>query len=223
MRLPALNENSKSFTTLFLDIRRAQSFLCGSDQPRMEGKFKSKCGCINHDIFSNSVEHIILRKTSLVAHRLSYKSLFEKNLINKRAKNVCSACLAVSKDCSSSNTVCITNSSLENIPEEDETIPEDNTDYSADNYVEILKNIENISNVLQGSYTTLHDILASKVDPISCPSGDIYNTIDNIQKVGICTWRIREGLPVPLGICIYAQQLAILYPSLLHHYNVRRI
>ena len=38
-----------------------------------------------------------------------------------------------------------------------------------------------------GSYTTLHDILASKVDPISCPSGDIYNTIDNIQKVGICT------------------------------------
>ena len=74
-----------------------------------------------------------------------------------------------------------------------------------------------------GSYTTLHDIVASKVDPISCPSGDIYNTIDNIQKVGICTWKIREGLPVPLGICIYAQQLAILYPSLLHHYNVRRI
>ena len=67
------------------------------------------------------------------------------------------------------------------------------------------------------------DILASKVDPISCPSGDIHNTIDNNQKVGMCTWRIREGLTVPLSICVYAQQLAILYPSLLHHYNVRRI
>ena len=91
--------------------------MLGSDLLRTEGKFKSKCGCINHDIFSNSVEHIILRKISLVAHRLSYKSLLEKNLINKRAKNVCLACLAVGKDCSSSNTVCITNISLENILE----------------------------------------------------------------------------------------------------------
>ena len=218
--------------------------------------------------------------------------------------------------------VCITNISLKNIPEEDETTPEDNTDLSADNHVEIMKNIKNFSNFLQGkvwvslpteisnkltslagklgqtinrqtfedsqqvsgeyknfsylnnidahywlskrnsvlisflenltgvsindkrtkklnafsqlieqvlytrnlnivtpfsfkrnlvmysvtnsktavklqsswessgSYTTVHDILASKVDPISCPIGDIHNTIDNNQKVGICAWRI---------------------------------
>ena len=52
-----------------------------------------------------------------------------------------------------------------------------------------------------GSYTTAHDIFASKVDHISCPSGDIHNTIDNNQKDGICTWRIREGSTVPLSIC----------------------
>ena len=52
-----------------------------------------------------------------------------------------------------------------------------------------------------GSYTTVHDILASKVDPISCPSEDIHNTIGNNQKVGMCTWRIREGSTIPLSIC----------------------
>ena len=52
-----------------------------------------------------------------------------------------------------------------------------------------------------GSYTTIHDILASKVDPISCCSGDIHNAIDNNQKVGMCTWRICEGSTVPLSIC----------------------
>ena len=52
-----------------------------------------------------------------------------------------------------------------------------------------------------GSYTTAHDIFASKVDHISCPSGDIHNTVDNNQKDGICTWRIREGSTVPLSIC----------------------
>ena len=52
-----------------------------------------------------------------------------------------------------------------------------------------------------GSYTTIHDILASKVDPISCRSGDIHNAIDNNQKVGMCTWRICEGSTVPLSIC----------------------
>ena len=46
--------------------------------------------------------------------------------------------------------VCITNISIQSIPEENETIPEDNTDLSADNYVEIMKNIKNISNFLQG-------------------------------------------------------------------------
>ena len=31
--------------------------------------------------------------------------------------------------------------------------------------------------------------------------GDLHTTIDNNQKVGICTWKIREGLTVPLSIC----------------------
>ena len=121
----------------------------------MEGKFKSKCGCINHDIFSNSVEHIILRKTS---------------------SNVCSACLAVGKGCSSSNMVCITNSSLENIPEEDETIPEDNTDLSANNYVEIIKNIENISNFLQGKdWVSLPTEICNKLTSLAGTIGQTIN------------------------------------------------
>ena len=45
---------------------------------------------------------------------------------------------------------CITNISLENIPEEDDTIPEDNTDLTTNNYVEIMKNIKIISNFLEG-------------------------------------------------------------------------
>ena len=96
------------------------------------------------------MEHIILTKTSSVSHSLSYKNLIERKLINSREKYVCSACLAVGKDCSRSNMVCITNISIQSIPEENETIPEDNTDLSADNYVEIMKNIKNISNFLQG-------------------------------------------------------------------------
>ena len=52
-----------------------------------------------------------------------------------------------------------------------------------------------------GSYTTLHEILTSKVDPKNCPDGDVHNTIDNNQKVSICTWEIYESSTVPLSIC----------------------
>ena len=52
-----------------------------------------------------------------------------------------------------------------------------------------------------GSYTTVHDILTSKVDPKNCPDEDVHNPIDNNQKVGMCTWKIREGSTVPLSIC----------------------
>ena len=52
-----------------------------------------------------------------------------------------------------------------------------------------------------GSYTSIYDVLATKVDHISCPNGDIHNTIDNNQKFRICTWRICEGSTVPLSIC----------------------
>ena len=71
---------------------------------------------------------------------------------------------------------CIINILLENIPEEDETTPQDNTDLSADNYVEIMKNIRNISNFLQGQDgvslpTEIHNKLTSL-------AGKIDQTID---------------------------------------------
>ena len=122
------------------------------------------------------MEHIILRKTSSVVHRLSYKNLIEKKLINSWAKNVCSVCLAVGKDCSKSNMACITNILLENIPEEDETTPQDNTDLSADNYVEIMKNIWNISNFLQGQdWVSLPTEICNKLTSLV---GIIGQTID---------------------------------------------
>ena len=69
-----------------------------------------------------------------------------------------------------------------------------------------------------GSYTTVHDIVTSKVDPKNCPDGDVHSTIDNNQKVGMCTWKIREGSTVPLSI---VQPLAIYYHNLLHHCKIR--
>ena len=53
---------------------------------------------------------------------------------------------------------CITNISLENIPEEDDTIPEDNTDLTTNNYVEIMKNIKIISNFLEGKIGHLYQM-----------------------------------------------------------------
>ena len=122
------------------------------------------------------MEHIILTKTSSVSHRLSYKNLIERKLINSREEYVCSACLAVGKDCSSSNMVCITNISIQSIPEENETIPEDNTDLSADNYVEIMKNIKNISNFLQGKdWVSLPNEIFNKLTSLA---GKICHTIN---------------------------------------------
>ena len=52
-----------------------------------------------------------------------------------------------------------------------------------------------------GCYTKLHDIVTAKTYPVECPSGNLYKTIDNNQKVGICTFKIREGSTIPLSIC----------------------
>ena len=72
--------------------------------------------------------------------------------------------------------VCITNISIQSIPEENETIPEDNTDLSADNYVEIMKNIKNISNFLQGKdWVSLPNEIFNKLTSLA---GKICHTIN---------------------------------------------
>lgn len=52
-----------------------------------------------------------------------------------------------------------------------------------------------------GSYSTLSQIVTSPSPPIQCPIGDVHNTIDNNQKVGRTSGRIKEGSKVPTSIC----------------------
>ena len=53
-----------------------------------------------------------------------------------------------------------------------------------------------------GSYTTLCDILLQPAPPLMCPTkSDVFNTIDNNQKVGKCGRRIKEGSKIPVSIC----------------------
>ena len=82
--------------------------------------------------------------------------------------------------------VCITNISLENIPEEDETTPEDNTDLFADNYVEIMKNIKNISNFIQGKdMVSLPTEICNKLTSLAGKIGQTINrqTFEDSQQV----------------------------------------
>ena len=81
---------------------------------------------------------------------------------------------------------CITNISLENIPEEDETTPEDNTDLFADNYVEIMKNIKNISNFIQGKdMVSLPTEICNKLTSLAGKIGQTINrqTFEDSQQV----------------------------------------
>ena len=50
------------------------------------------------------------------------------------------------------------------------------------------------------SCTTLSQIVTSPCKPIPCPSRDVHNTIDNNQKVGRTSGRIKEGSKVPTSI-----------------------
>ena len=52
-----------------------------------------------------------------------------------------------------------------------------------------------------GSYTTVSKILSVPVRAPECPPGDVHITIDNSQKVGHSSGRIREGSKVPISIC----------------------
>ena len=52
-----------------------------------------------------------------------------------------------------------------------------------------------------GSYSTLSQIVTSPCPPISCPDGDIHNTVDNNQKVGRTSGCIKEGFKGPTSIC----------------------
>ena len=52
-----------------------------------------------------------------------------------------------------------------------------------------------------GSYSTLSQGVTSPCPPILCPDGDVRNTVDNKQKVGGTSGRIKEGSKVPTSIC----------------------
>ena len=51
-----------------------------------------------------------------------------------------------------------------------------------------------------GNSRTVSDVICEKSPPTSCPDGDIINTTDNNQKVGIHSGHIKEGSKVPLSI-----------------------
>ena len=42
--------------------RRTRSFIPGTNQDRDNGKFKTQCGCINHEIYHNQQTTVQLRK-----------------------------------------------------------------------------------------------------------------------------------------------------------------
>ena len=52
-----------------------------------------------------------------------------------------------------------------------------------------------------GSSTTLSNVICEPVPPLDCPEEDQFSTIDNNQKVGVHSGRIKEGSKVPLSIC----------------------
>ena len=52
-----------------------------------------------------------------------------------------------------------------------------------------------------GSSRTLSSVICEPAPPLQCPSADVFNTIDNNQKVGIHSGRIKEGSKVPISIC----------------------
>ena len=47
------------------------------------------------------------------------------------------------------------------------------------------------------SLRTVSDVICEKSPPTLCPDGDIINTIDNNQKVGIHAGDIKKGSKVP--------------------------
>ena len=52
-----------------------------------------------------------------------------------------------------------------------------------------------------GSSRTLNSVICEPAPPLQCPSADVFNTIDNNQKVGIHSGRIKEGSKVLINIC----------------------
>ena len=52
-----------------------------------------------------------------------------------------------------------------------------------------------------GSSHTLSGVICEPAPPLQCPSADVFNTVDNNQKAGIHSGRIKEGSKVPISIC----------------------
>ena len=52
-----------------------------------------------------------------------------------------------------------------------------------------------------GSSRTLSNMICEPVPPLECPNEDLFNTINNNQKVSIHSGHIREGSKVPVSVC----------------------
>ena len=69
-----------------------------------------------------------------------------------------------------------------------------------------------------GSYTTVTKVITTPSDPLECPSmRDIHTAIDNNQKVGHHSGRIREGSSVPMSICTSVSHISPPIKSMLQY------
>lgn len=172
--------------------RRTKSVL------RSKGQFASKCGCMNHNFFTNDSSSSSVLLTKHVCRRLSFKALLDRNLITSKNKHICHECLAYSQQHfvqsfaleSSFTELDITNTSsysepsfLENNMESMEHVEQSASppsDYSMSEN-EISENnglsldciIENLESL--GEWSTLDKDTRSKLGKISSILGKIIN------------------------------------------------
>ena len=70
-----------------------------------------------------------------------------------------------------------------------------------------------------GSSKTVSNLICEPVPPLDCPKEDQFITIDNNQKIGMHSGRIREGSKVPLSICTSMCQIVLQSKTFLQHDN----
>ena len=77
-------------------------------------RFLKKCGCLNHEIFSEGKSYTML-STSWLKSRTSFKWLVERDLINTKKAWVCSVCI------SHAEAMCVSGTSAARVEEDMET------------------------------------------------------------------------------------------------------